>query len=233
MFPLLTTLSLILIALFYDHLIPFLASIPLPQLHHLPLHLLLNPLTLSLIVLFAFILLKELFTKGNRLSSVHRCINHHLITMSRRQIDQVWEGFSPNLRSTLTDQRRLKKGESSFYGKARVAHYALYFSKLYKNGSLDVSSIHQVQHVRRPKMMYMVRLRCKSTQKLRMTIWISRTPNTQDRWSIEEVCIHPTSGSPHRGETLTGARMKTQMSSSRESIAHRPPAHSSFIPSSM
>ena len=173
-----------------------------------PLDLLLHPFTLAVSVIFALLFLKDLFFKGTRLSSVHRCINRHLTVMSQRRVDKAWEGLSLSLRTKLTNQIRLTHGGKAFFGKKRISHYALRFARIYQEGNLTIGSVHHVKQTRVPKVMYMVRLKCRSTQRIRMTIWISKIPNKDQEWSIDEVCIHPKNGNTHQGSTLTGNKMK-------------------------
>jgi len=175
-----------------------------------PLHLLMHPFTLSVTCIVAFIFLKDLLFRGVRLSSVHRCINRHLTTMSQRKIDRAWDGLSWDLRTKLTNQIRLNHGGKAFFGKKRIAHYALRFAQIYKEGNLTIGSVHHVRQTRLPKTMYMVRLRCRSTQRVRMTIWISRIADQTDEWCIDEVCIHPQNGDTQQGSTMTGNRMKSK-----------------------
>jgi hypothetical protein len=177
--------------------------------HQTPLHLILHPFTLGVSVLFACLFLKDLFSKGTRLSSVHRCINQHLAVMSHRHINQAWDGLSFDLRTKLTNQIRLTHGGKAFFGKKRMSHYAIRFAQIYQNGKLRVDSIHLVKQTRSPRTMYMVRLKSRSTHRVRMTIWISQTKSKKRPWGIDEICIHPKSGDTQKGDTLTGTRIKS------------------------
>jgi hypothetical protein len=170
--------------------------------------LLLHPFTLTVALIISFLIVKDLIVKGFRLSKVHRCIDAHLEAMSKKRVDQAWDSLSFDLRTTLTNQKRLKKGGKSFFGKKRVEMYAFRFNKLYQEGRLIIESVHKVRSARSPKIMYMIRLRSRATGYIRMTIWISRVPLRQDHWSIDEICVHPQNGDTNKGETLTGARMR-------------------------
>ena len=183
--------------------------------------LLFHPFTLTLALITSFLIVKDLIVKGFRLSKVHRCINSHLDSMSRKRIDQAWDSLSFDLRTTLTDQKRIKKGGKAFFGKKRLETYANRFSKLYQEGRLIVESVHKVRHARSPKIMYMIRLRSRATGYIRMTIWISRVPQRQDHWSVDEICVHPQNGDTNKGETLTGARMRRKKSRLAKGVKDR------------
>jgi hypothetical protein len=214
MFHFITVLWLTLFTLFCGHF--------MITKNQTPLNLLMHPFTLSVTFIFALIFLKDLLFKGVRLSSVHRCINRHLTMMSQRKIDLAWDGLSWDLRTKLTNQIRLTHGGKAFFGKKRIAHYALRFAQMYQEGNLSIGSVHHVRQTRLPKTMYMVRLRCRATQRVRMTIWISRMPNQSDKWCIDEVCIHPKNGDTQKGHTITGTRMK---SSQQRKVKQAIPIH--------
>ena len=118
--------------------------------------LLFHPFTLTVALITSFLIVKDLIVKGFRLSKVHRCINAHLDAMSKKRVEQAWDSLSFDLRTTLTNQKRIKKGGKSFFGKKRLESYALRYSKLYQEGRLIVESVHKVRHARSPKIMYMI-----------------------------------------------------------------------------
>ena len=106
MFRFITVLWITLFTLFYRHFII--------TKNQTPLHLLMHPFTLSVTFIVALPFLKDLLFRSVRLSSVHRCINRHLTTMSQRKADLAWDGLSWGLRTKLTNQIRLTHGEKAF-----------------------------------------------------------------------------------------------------------------------
>ena len=117
--------------------------------------LLFHPFTLTVALITSFLFVKDLIVRGARLSKIHRCIDAHLEAMSRKRIDQAWDSLSFDLRTTLTDQKRLKKGGKTFFGKKRLEGYMIRFGTLYQEGRLIVESVHKVRQARSPKIMYM------------------------------------------------------------------------------
>ena len=140
--------------------------------------------------------------------------------MASQNVGAAWDGLSFDLKTTLTQKKRLKKGKG-FFGSKRVEKYANYNQPVYQKANLVIESIHRVTQSRTPKIMYMVRLRSKQTGYMRMTIWIARVPHRVDGWSIEEVCIHPPTGDVYKGDTLTGTRLRSRKSRLAKAVKDR------------
>lgn len=169
--------------------------------------LLIHPITLSILLLFSVIWVKDLIRSGRVLHSVRRVVHNHIKDMTQQDADRAWEGLSYELKVKLTDPKRLKRKGRMFVGSRRVADFAAFHSKVYKNGSLTIEVVQQVRRVKPPRKMYVVRLRSKITGTIRLTMWISYTPGRATSWGVEDVCIHPASGDLAKGETLTGAKV--------------------------
>lgn len=170
--------------------------------------LLIHPITLSIVLIFCVLRLKDIIMGSRTLHHVRSTVNTHIKSMGKQNTDQSWEGLSYELKVKLTDQRRLKKGGKLFVGSRRVADFAARFSKVYNNGDLVIESIQRIRRIKAPRQMYVVRLRSRVTGTVRMTIWVAYMPQRVDGWGVQDVCIHPPSGDLGKGDTLTGAKVQ-------------------------
>lgn len=169
--------------------------------------LLINPLTLSVLLIFSVIWIKDLIQGGKVLHAIRRVARDHIKHMTQQDTDRAWEGLSYELKVKLTDPKRLKKKGKMFVGSRRVADFAAFHSKVYKNGELTIEVIQRVRRVKAPRSMYVVRLRSRITGTIRLTMWVSHMPGRATAWGVEDVCVHPPSGDLAKGETLTGAKV--------------------------
>lgn len=167
----------------------------------------LHPVFLGTILCVSVVIVRGLIVRGSAAASVYRAVRAHITAMGRINVDAAWAGLSFDLKTRLTEKKRIKKGKQ-FIGSKRVESYANAFVNLYRDGQLVIDTIHHVHGAAKPKLMYMVRLRSKRSGYMRMTIWVSMVPYRDDGWSIEEVCVHPNDGDLTKGDTLTGVRMK-------------------------
>jgi len=193
--------------------------------------ILFHPATMIITLIFGVMLLRDLLKRGSHLFSVQDCVYKHIEAMAKDKGD-AWDGLSFDLRTTLTNARREKKGGKDFVGAKRVAVFAKQNSKLYKDARLTIDSVNKVMKVRPPKEMYMVRLRSQVSGYLRMTVWVSRVPLRADGWSVEEVCVHPEDGNVSLGETLTGSKLKPKPSRLQAEIRKRAKARAGRATSS-
>ena len=171
------------------------------------LEILLNPFTLVIALIFSVIIMRDLLRKGSHLFAVQDCVYKHINTMAQEQIDEAWSGLSFDLKTTLTQAGRERRGGKNFVGSNRLRTFAKEHSTLYKEGQLTIDEVKLVGKARPPKEMYMVRLRSGASGTLRATVWVSRVPLRADGWSVEEVCVHPANGNVNQGETITGAKL--------------------------
>lgn len=183
--------------------------------------ILFHPATMIIALIFGVMLLRDLLKRGSHLFSVQDCVYKHIEAMAKEKGEGAWDGLSFDLRTTLTNARREKKGGKDFVGAKRVLVFAKQNSKLYKDARLTIDSVNKVMKVRPPKVMYMVRLRSQVSGYLRMTVWVSRVPLRADGWSVEEVCVHPEDGNINLGETLTGSKLKPKPSRLQAEIRKR------------
>jgi len=174
--------------------------------------ILLNPITLIVALVFSVTVVRDILKRGNHLFSVQDCVYKHIAAMSKDKGDEAWDGLSFDLKTSLTQAKREKRGGKDFVGTRRVGVFAKQNSKLYQNGRLTIDSVNKVMKVAPPKEMYMVRLRSQASGYLRMTVWVSRVPLRADGWAVEEVCVHPEDGNINLGETLTGNKLKARPS---------------------
>ena len=171
------------------------------------LDLLFHPISLTIFLVFSVLWVKDLILGGTVVHAIRRTVYDHIKQMTKQNIDQAWDGLSYELKVKLTDPKRLKKKGRMYVGSKRVADFAAFHSKVYKNGGLVIETIQRIRRVRAPRRMYVVRLRSKITGTVRLTAWVSFVPGRAVSWGVEDVCIHPASGDLAKGETLTGARV--------------------------
>ena len=169
--------------------------------------LLFNPISLTIFLIFSMVWLKDLIQGGRTVHSVRRTVYDHIKQMTKQDIDRAWDGLSYELKVKLTNPKRLKKKGRMYVGSRRVADFAAFHSKVYKNGELVIETIKRIRRVRAPRRMFVVRLRSKITGTVRLTVWVSHVPRRAISWGVEDVCIHPASGDLAKGDTLTGARV--------------------------
>ena len=169
--------------------------------------LLFHPISLTIFLVFSVLWLKDLIRGGTIVHAIRRTVHDHIKQMTKQNIDRAWDGLSYELKVKLTDPKRLKKKGRMYVGSKRVADFAAFHSKVYKNGGLVIETIQRIRRVRAPRKMFVVRLRSKITGTVRLTVWVSFVPGREMNWGIEDVCIHPASGDLAKGETLTGARV--------------------------
>ena len=183
------------------------------------MEILLHPFTLIVTLIFSILFIKDLVSNGSRLYKIYGLVYHHVNMMAKDNIDDAWQRLSFDLRTTLTQKKRLKKGKNNV-GSRRLSSFANTHAKVYQKANLVIESIHSVG-VKGPRKMYMLRLRSQNSGYIRMTIWVSKVPYRVDGWSINEVCIHPSNGDTNRGDTLTGARMRRRPSRIQKKIKDR------------
>jgi hypothetical protein len=170
-------------------------------------NLLFHPISLTIFLIFSILWLKDLIRGGTTVHAIRRTVQDHIKQMTKQDTDLAWDGLSYELKVKLTDPKRLKKKGRLYVGSKRVADFAAFHSKVYKNGELVIEIIQRIRRVKAPRRMYVVRLRSKITGTVRLTVWVSFVPGRAISWGVEDVCIHPASGDLAKGETLTGARV--------------------------
>ena len=170
-------------------------------------NLLFHPISLTIFLIFSILWLKDLIRGGTTVHAIRRTVQDHIKQMTKQNTDLAWDGLSYELKVKLTDPKRLKKKGRMYVGSRRVADFAAFHSKVYKNGELVIEVIQRIRRVKAPRRMYVVRLRSKVTGTVRLTVWVSFVPGRAISWGVEDVCIHPASGDLAKGETLTGARV--------------------------
>lgn len=168
---------------------------------------LINPITLSILLFFSILWIKDLIQGGGTLHAIRKVTRDHIDYMTQQDADRAWEGLSYELKVKLTDPARLKKKGKLFVGARRVADFAAFHSKIYKNGDLSIEMIQRVRRIKSPRQMYVVRLRSKITGTIRLTMWVSYVPGRATSWGVEDVCVHPANGDLAKGETLTGSKV--------------------------
>jgi hypothetical protein len=183
------------------------------------IEILLHPFTLSVTLIFSIIFLKDLLGNGSKMYKVYGLVYHHINMMAKDNIDDAWKKLSFDVRTILTQKKRLKKGKDNV-GTRRLSSFALQHATVYQRANLIIDSIHVVK-VKAPRQMYMIRLRSQNTGYMRMTIWVSKVPYRVDGWSINEICVHPNHGDLNRGDTLTGVRMKRRPSRIQKAIKNK------------
>ncbi len=166
-----------------------------------------HPITLTFVLIFALWWVKDLIIGGRINHAIKRAVLAHVKEMGAQNTEKAWEGLSYDLKVTLTDQKRLKKGGKMFVGTRRVADFSARHSAVYSKANLVVESMTRIRRVKAPKQMFVVRLRSKVTGTIRLTVWVSFVPNRTDGWGVKDVCIHPANGDLGKGESLTGAKV--------------------------
>ena len=184
------------------------------------LDIIMHPFSLTVTFIFSVIFVRDLVINGRRRSVIYKCVNKHIKVMSKKDFERAWDGLSFDLKTTLTQKKRLKQGPD-FFGSKRVEKFAQTYFAVYNQSNLAVESVHRVRRAKAPKVMYMVRLRSKKSGYMRMTMWVSHVPNRLDGWSVDEVCVHPPNGDINKGETLTGARMRNRKTRIKKKVQDR------------